>query len=94
MNSKYRMIEVEARNIDDMVSELLEYHSRGDMVSAVFNEKVFYSDTVTIDNAYIVLTGKTKAEFEEFKKTEEERMEKALKNPNHPFHSFFSDSKK
>ena len=94
MNSKYRMIEVEARNIDDMVSELLEYHSRGEKVSAVFNEKVFYSDTVTIDNAYIVLTGKTKAEFEEFKKMEEERMEKALKNPNHPFHSFFSDSKK
>ena len=28
MNSKYRMIEVEARNIDDMVSELLEYKSR------------------------------------------------------------------
>lgn len=94
MNSKYRMIEVDARNIDDMVSELLEYHSRGEMVSTVFNEKVFCSDTVTIDNAYIVLTGKTKAEFEEFKKTEEERMEKALKNPNHSFHSFFSDSKK
>ena len=31
MNSKYRMIEVDAQNIDDMVSELLEYKSRGEM---------------------------------------------------------------
>lgn len=37
MNSKYRMIEVDAQNIDDMVSELLECKSRGEMVSTVFN---------------------------------------------------------
>ena len=51
MNSKYRMIEVEARNIDDMVSELLEYKSRGEMVSTVFNGRTIYSDTVSLDGA-------------------------------------------
>ena len=45
MNSKYRMIEVEARNIDDMVSELLEYKSRGEMVSTVFNGRTIYSES-------------------------------------------------
>ena len=52
MNSKYRMIEVDAQNIDDMVAELLEYHSRGEMVSTVFNGRTIYSDTVSLDGAY------------------------------------------
>lgn len=91
MNSKYRMIEVEARNIDDMVSELLEYHSRGEMVSTVFNGKTIYSDTVSLDSAYLAITGKTKAEFEEFKMTEEKKIEERMSDPNHPFHSLIKD---
>jgi hypothetical protein len=74
MNSKYRIIEVEARNIDDIVSELLEYKSRRERVCTVFNGKTIYSDTVSLDGAYLAITGKTKAEFEAFKKAEEKRI--------------------
>lgn len=87
MSPNYRMIEVEARTIDDMVLELLSYNTRGEMVSTEFNEKIFYSDTVTLDGAYLALTGKTKSEFEEYRKVEEQRIENEMSNPNHPFHS-------
>ena len=87
MNSKYRMIEVEANNIDDMVSELLEFRSRGEMVCTNFNGKTIYSDTVSLDSAYLAITGKTKAEFEELKRKEEKKIEERMRNPNHPFHS-------
>ena len=86
MNSKYRMIEVDANNIDDMVAELLEYRSRGEMVCTIFNGKTIYSDNVSLDSAYLAITGKTKAEFEEFKRMEEKKIEQRMSDPNHPFH--------
>ena len=94
MNSNYKIVEVDARNIDDMVSELLAYHARGEKVSAVFNEKTFYSDTVTLDGAYLELTGKTKSEFDEFKRQEEKRIEERLSNPENPFHTICKSDKK
>ena len=94
MNSKNRMIEVEARNIDDMVSELLEYKSRRERVCTVFNGKTIYSDTVSLDGAYLAITGKTKAEFETFKKAEEKKIEERMSDPNHPFHSLLNTDNK
>ena len=94
MNSKYRMIEVDAQNIDDMVSELLEYKSHGEMVSTVFNGRTIYSDTVSLDGAYLAITGKTKAEFEAFKKAEEKKIEERMSDPNHPFHSLLNTDNK
>lgn len=94
MNSKYRMIEVEANNIDDMVSELLEYRSRGEMVCTIFNGKTICSDTVSLDTAYLAITGKTKAAFEEFKKAEEKKIEERMSDPNHPSHSLLHTDNK
>ena len=94
MNSKYRMIEVDVRNIDDMVSELLEYKYRRERVCTVFNEKTIYSDTVSLDGAYLTITGKTKAEFEAFKKAEEKNIEERMSDPNHPFHSLLNTDNK
>lgn len=94
MNSKYRMIEVDANNIDDMVAELLEYRSRGEMVCTIFNGKTICSDTVSLDSAYLAITGKTKAAFEEFKKAEENKIEDRMRDPNHPFHSLLHSGNK
>jgi len=94
MKSKHKMIEVEAQNIDDMVAEFLEYHSRGEMVCTVFNGKTIYSDIVSIDSAYLDVTGKTKSEFEEFKRDEEKKIEDRMSDPNHPFHSLLNTDNK
>lgn len=51
-------------NIEDAVSELLEYRSKGVLVCGDFNGTTLYSDTVTMDGAYKEITGKTKAEFD------------------------------
>lgn len=43
---------------------LLFYKKRGELVKATFNGHTFYSDTVTLDNAYTEVTGKTKTEYD------------------------------
>lgn len=54
--------------IDDAVYELKKWKPEdhnGQKAAMKFNDKILYSDTVTIDNAYKLLTGKTKAEYDE-----------------------------
>lgn len=55
-------------NLPQVVKELQEHHKRGERVFTVFNGHELYSDTVTMDSAYLEVTGKTKAEFDEFVK--------------------------
>ena len=56
--------------IDQTVKILKEYNNVGELKYVDFNEHILYSDTVTIDSAYVEITGKTKAEFE----AEQERL--------------------
>ena len=51
--------------IDDAVKELLDYKSKGIPMCGKFNNVVLYSDTVTLDEAYKLITGNTKSEFDE-----------------------------
>lgn len=60
---KYKEIEFWGNNIDQAVQELLGYKEKGILVCCDFNGVRLYSDTVTMDNAYLEITGKTKAEF-------------------------------
>lgn len=51
-------------DLKTVVNELLNYKSKGVLVYTDFNGTILYSDTVTMDDAYLKITGKTKAEFD------------------------------
>ena len=66
MDKNYIRLEVVAGQTIDRVVELLQDHHRsGTFASAEFNGVILYSDTVTLDNAYQAITGRTKAESEQ-----------------------------
>ena len=65
MNKNYKKIEFCCGNtIDDAVKELLIYKDKGILVCGSFNGTILYSDTVTLEDAYKNITGKTKTEFD------------------------------
>ncbi len=51
----------------------MEYKEKGELVCGKFNDHMLYSDTVTMDSAYLEITGKTKTDFD---KEQEEWREK------------------
>ena len=74
MEKKYREIEFLCGwNIERAVIELLEYKEKGESVCGEFNGHMLYSDTVTMDGAYLEITGKNKNDFD---KAQEEWREK------------------
>lgn len=65
MEKNYKEIEFMCgSDVKDAVNELLEYKKKGILVYGTFNGTNLYSDTVTMDNAYIAITGKTKEELD------------------------------
>lgn len=75
MNFKngYREIEGYAGlTIEKAVLKLQRYHEIGEKVFMTFNGTELYSDTVTVDSAYLQITGMTKAEY---KRKEREALE-------------------
>ena len=67
MNIKrYAMIDIPyGSNIEDAVMKLLYFKNRGLLACADFNGHILYSDTVTMDDAYREIIGRTKEEHEE-----------------------------
>ena len=62
---KPRKIDIGAGScIEDAVNLLLSEKANGNSVYLSFNGTKLYSSTVTMDNAYLKITGKTKAEFD------------------------------
>lgn len=55
-------------DLEGTVETLLNYKKEGRLVCCEFNEQMFYSDTVTMDDAYLKITGKTKKDFDESQK--------------------------
>lgn len=65
MNKNYKEIEFfVGSTIERAVKELLEYKEKGILACGDFNGTTLYSDTVTLDEAYISITGKTKAQLD------------------------------
>lgn len=74
MEKSYKEIEIFAGcSIEEVVKKLVECNDKGEFVCACFNGHMLYSDTVTIDLAYLDITGKSKTEFD---KDQEEMREK------------------
>lgn len=85
MEKEYKQIEFTAGStIVSCVNKLLSYKEKGELVCGAFNGHMLYSDTVTIDSAFVQITKKTEEEFnkeqkrisEEYKKEQEEHKEK------------------
>lgn len=75
MIKNYKKIEfVCGCTIERAVMELLEYKEKGKLVCGDFNGHTLYSDTVTVDGAYLEIIGKTKAEFDKSQKEWRERL--------------------
>lgn len=64
MRRIYQRIELAlGSTIEEAVDLLLTYRANDIFVSAKFNDKILYSDTVTLESAYKEITGKTKEEL-------------------------------
>ena len=59
-----RKIEFVGTNLESAVYQLLAYKARGESVYGEFNGHRLYSDTVTMDSAYIEVVGCTKEEHD------------------------------
>jgi hypothetical protein len=67
MDKNYEKIEfILGSTIEEAVNKLLNYRDIGELVCGEFNGVILYSDTVTMDSAYRKITGKSKAEFDEY----------------------------
>ncbi len=69
MDKNYKEIEfMIGSNIESAVKELLKYKEKGILVYGDFNGHTLYSDTVTVDGAYMEIIGRTKAEHDKSQK--------------------------
>ena len=59
-------------SLEKCVERLQEYNARGELAKYEFNGHWLYSDTVTMDSAYLEVTGMNKADFD---KAQEELIE-------------------
>lgn len=83
----YIEIDVPFATIDEAVAILKEYDEKGELTRLNFNGIWLYSDTVTLEDAYQSITGKSTSEhdkeleeFEENIKKEEENVKSLIKN--------------
>lgn len=62
---EYRKIEFKwGSNLEKAVNTLLEYKEKGILAFGDFNGRRLYSDTITLDGAYIEIVGCTKDDFD------------------------------
>lgn len=79
--NEYKKVYCLGNDIDSVVKSLLAARDKGELISTDFNGHMLYSDTVTLDGAYLEITGKTKAEFD--KAQQEWREEYERKEQEH-----------
>lgn len=69
----YKKIDFWGSRLDEAVTMLQDYNRKGEKVCVEFNGVMLYSDTVTMDSAYLAVTGKTKKEMDEYLKEQHEQ---------------------
>ena len=62
----------------EVVDKLIEYRNQGKHARYDFNGVILHSDDVTMDSAYLAVTGYTKEEFDRKLKEEEENFDKQM----------------
>ena len=95
MGTDYRKIEFAAgESIETVVAELLKHNRQGELVCGCFNGHMLYSDKVTLDNVYLAVLGKSKAEYDKEKTEWIMREERKRKSMKHIFRSWRSIGRK
>ena len=61
--------------LDDVIAMLLEAKANGEHVYCDYNNHIFHSDTITVDDAYIKVHGCTKALYDLNKMMDDDRRE-------------------
>jgi hypothetical protein len=80
MDKPYRKIEFNiGSSVEDAVNKLLDYKKINEYVCGELDGVTLYSDTVTMDEAYKNITGKTKSEFDRSQEEWKERYERELR---------------
>ncbi len=81
MEKQYREIDFGFGDISSAVNELQSYKQKNELVFGVFNGHKLYSDVDNLDSAYKKITGKSKAEFDDYEqKRHEEYQEEERKH--------------
>ena len=73
MEKKYIELDEWLSPLERCVERLLQFKERGELVKYQFNGHWLYSDTITMDSAFLEITGKNKNDFD---KAQEEWREK------------------
>lgn len=77
MGKEYKVIRIPyGWSIEEAVEDLLKRKDNGELVCADFNGHTLCSDTVTLDNAYLEVVGKTKEQFDKDRKEWRERLDR------------------
>lgn len=77
MEKQYKKIQLECgENIDSAIKSLNEYKAKNELVFINFNGHKLYSDIDDLDSAYVKVTGKTKEQFDEYKRLRHDEYEK------------------
>ena len=83
MKNEYEEIHLKhGIDLEGTVETLLDYKREGRLACCEFNAQMLYSDTVTMNDAYLKITGKTKKDFDESQrkwKEDYDRLEKEHK---------------
>lgn len=68
MEKNYRELDEWLSPLERCVERLLQFKEKGELVKYQFNGYWLYSDTVTMDSAFLEVTGKNKADFDKERK--------------------------
>lgn len=93
--SKYKKVDFPWHTLEETVNLLLAHNKRGEKICTKFNGVTLYSDTVTMDDAYKQVTGRTYAEFKADEKRwfdESERKEREWKEKLNKAAEFWKES--
>lgn len=60
-------------SLESAFEQLSQYHKNGKRVYGEFNGRLLFSDSDTLDSAYVKVTGKTKLQFDELERQRQEQ---------------------
>lgn len=74
MDKEYKEINDWVNTLEQCVYLLYDYKAKGELVKYNFNGHWIYSDAVTMDGAYIEVTGRNKADFDKFQEEQRQKL--------------------
>lgn len=80
MKKKYTKIEFEFGDIESAIRQLETYKEKNELAYGVFNGVILHSNVDDVNSAYKKITGKTKSEFDQARKEENDKYQEQKRN--------------